>query len=547
MSAFAVLSQALQAQNVKQVYGIIGIPIIELAIGLNSSGITFYGFRNEQQAAYAAGIEGYLTQRPGICITVSGPGYSNALSGLANAKENSWPMVLISGSSEVSNLGMGAFQEFPQSESARDFCKWSVRVGSLDMIPRIVERAFRVARGGRPGPVYIDLPADVLRSSVSSVPPALSLVSCSLPHPAPQAVYLATELLKQAKRPLVIIGKGAAYARAEGELNQLISSTGLPFLPTPMGKGVIRDDSPHAVSAARTTAIGQADVILLLGARLNWILHFGQPPRFDSQVKFITVNVDPEELSNNVRSAVEIFSDIKAFAQEAGKRLDGWKFSQPEWTRALNVGIEKNMKLTQAQLASPDFNYYKALTTIQRSLPENNILISEGANTMDIARTVVHSYLPRSRVDAGSWGTMGVAIAGCIAAKVLNPDRPVVAIVGDSSFGFSAMELETATRYKLWFTVFIINNNGVFSGHSQLSENPKENLPNALNPTSRYELMAEAFGGKGYVANTVEELARICQEVKGTERVNLVNVRISTDSSKKPQSHFWLTAPPPKL
>jgi 2-hydroxyacyl-CoA lyase 1 len=547
MSAFAVLSQSLQAQKVNQVYGIIGIPIIELAIGLNSSGITFYGFRNEQQAAYAAGIEGYLTQRPGVCVTVSGPGFTNALSGLANAKENSWPMILISGSSEVSNLGMGAFQEFPQSESARDFCKWSVRVGSLDMIPRVVERAFRVALGGRPGPVYIDLPADVLRSTVEKIPPALPYVNYSLPFPTPLAVQQAVELLKQAKRPLVVVGKGAAYSRAEEEVRMFVESTGIPFLPTPMGKGVVRDDSPFAASAARTTAIGQADVILLLGARLNWILHFGQQPRFDPNVKFINVNVDPEELSNNCRSQVEVFADVKSFVGEANKIIHGWKFNQPEWTRALRSGIEKNLKLSQVQLTSPEFNYYKALTTIQNSLSEDTILITEGANTMDIARTIVHSYHARSRLDAGSWGTMGVAMSACISAKVLNPTRPVVAIVGDSSFGFSAMELETATRYQLWFTVYVINNNGVFSGHSSLGNNPKEILPNALNPSSRYELMAEAFGGKGFVATNVAELEKITQEVKGTNRVNLVNVRISTESAKKPQTHFWLTAPPPKL
>lgn len=546
MSAFSILANSLQAQEVKQVYGIIGIPIIELGIFMHSSGITFYGFRNEQQASYAAGVEGYLTQRPGVCLTVSGPGYSNALSGLANAKENSWPMILISGSSEMSNLGMGSFQEFPQTESALTFAKWSVKITTLEMIPRVIERAFRISMRGRPGPVYIDFPSDILRSSINEIPPILPAAQNILPYPSPDSVNNAINLLKSAKRPLVIIGKGAAYSNAEKELREFIAKTGLPFLPTPMGKGVVRDDDKHNVSAARSTAIGQADVILLLGAKLNWILHFGIPPRFSKDVQFICVNVDFEEISNNCRARVEVYSDVRLFLVQALASIGEWKFAQSEWSKTLISSINKNNKLTEAQLSAPEFNYYKALTTIKNHLPEDTILISEGANTMDITRTVVYSNYPRSRIDAGTWGTMGVSIAACITAKILNPSRPVVAIVGDSSFGFSAMELETATRYNLPFTVFIINNNGVFSGHSSLSPNPKENLPVALNPGSKYELLGEAFGGKGFEVKNVNELENALKKMN-KDTLNVVNVRINTDSSKKPQSHFWLTAPPPKI
>lgn len=546
MSAYSILANSLQAQEVKQVYGVIGIPIIELGIHLHTSGITFYGFRNEQQSSYAAGVEGYLTQRPGVCLTVSGPGYTNALSGLANAKENSWPMILISGSSELNTTGMGSFQEFPQTESAITFCKWSVRVNTLEMIPRVIERAFRISMRGRPGPVYIDMPADLLRSSQKEIPAALPLAYNILPYPDPVTVNKALDLLKSAKKPLVIVGKGAAYSRAENEIREFIRKTGMPFLPTPMGKGVVRDDDPNNVSAARTTAIGQADVILLLGARLNWILHFGLPPRFNEKVQFISVNVDFEEISNNCRAKVEVYSDVRLFMQLALVNLGSWRFSQTQWIKDLSISISKNAKLTESQLLAPEFNYYRALTTIQKYLAEDTILISEGANTMDITRTVVYSNLPRSRIDAGSWGTMGVSMAACISAKILNPKRPVVAIVGDSSFGFSAMELETATRYNLPFTVFIINNNGVFSGHSSLSANPKENLPVALNPSSKYELLGEAFGGKGFEVKDVNELEKVIKTLDNNS-LNVVNVRINTDSSKKPQTHFWLSAPPPKL
>ena len=323
MSSYEVLTKALQAQEVKQCYGIIGIPVIEFSLLMHTSGITFYAFRNEQAAAYAAGIEGYLTGRPGICLTVSGPGFTNALSGLANAKENSWPMILISGSSENTDIGMGAFQEFPQSESARDFCKWSVKVNCIEMIPRVIDRAFRISMTGRPGPVYIDMPADLLRSTIPKELPIFKYYSPPVHAPDLNAVKNAVELLKTARRPLVIIGKGASYGRAEVEVLELINNCKFPFLPTPMGKGTITDEHELCVSAARSTALGKADVVLLLGARLNWILHYGHPPRYDKDVKFISVNVDAEELSNNSRSSVEVYSDVKLFLKEANKLLKG--------------------------------------------------------------------------------------------------------------------------------------------------------------------------------------------------------------------------------
>lgn len=547
MSSYQVLTQALAAQDVKQCYGIIGIPIIEFSILLHSSGINFYAFRNEQGASYAAGVEGYLTGRPGICITVSGPGFTNALSGMANAKDNSWPMILISGSSENANIGMGAFQEFPQSESARDFCKWSVKVSCIEMIPRVVERAFRVAMTGRPGPVYIDMPADLLRSSIPAELPVLKYYSPPLPFASPDSVRKAVDLLKSAKRPLVIIGKGVNYARAEIEVAELINKCKLPFLPTPMGKGAISDEHELCVSAARSTALGKSDVVLLLGARLNWILHHGHSSRYAADVKFISVNIDPEELSNNCTSHVEVYADVKSFLQEANKCLSGWEFSQSDWNNALAAGIKKNSDLSKVQLSNAEFNYYKALTKISEALPKDTILITEGSNTMDIARTVIPSFLPRSRLDAGSFGTMGVAIPSCIVAKVLFPDRHVVAVVGDSSFGFSGMEMETATRYGLDFTVFIINNNGIMAGVTQISKNPREIMPNALNPATKYENLADAFGGKGYAVTTPEQLEGIAKKVISEKGLRLVNVRINPATGKKPQQHFWLNMETPKI
>lgn len=270
MSTNLIVTKALQSQGISKVYGILGFPVIELAMTMHQEGLEFIAFRNEQGAAYAAGIEGYLTGRPGVCLTVSGPGFTNALSGLANATDNSWPMILLSGSSEISQLGMGAFQEFDQAEAAREFVKWSVRITCLDMIPRVIERAVRISMSGRPGPVYIDLPADILRATLSQEPtyfPRYESILGPMAHPS--LIKEAVKLITSSERPLVIVGKGIAYGRAEAAINQLIENTKLPFLPTPMGKGIITDESEFCVSPARSTVLGNSDVIVLLGARFN--------------------------------------------------------------------------------------------------------------------------------------------------------------------------------------------------------------------------------------------------------------------------------------
>ncbi|CAG9315569.1 unnamed protein product [Blepharisma stoltei] len=548
MSTNLIVAKALQSQGVKKCYGIMGFPIIEMAMTFHQEGIQWIAFRNEQGAAYAAGIEGYLTQRPGICATVSGPGFTNALSGLANARDNSWPMILISGSSEVAQLGRDAFQEFDQAEAAREFVKWSIRVTCLEMIPRVIERAFRISMSGRPGPVYIDLPADILRATIPEEPAYLPYFNKLLgPMGNPECIKEAILLLKNAKNPLVIVGKGVAYARAETSVNELISNTGLPYLPTPMGKGIIPDSSEFCVSPARSTVLGNADIILLLGARLNWILHFGLPPRFNPNVKFIQINIDPHQLSNNVRDAVSIHADLSLAIPQLIAGLGNWKFASQEWWAKINASIKKNNQLSQDFTNAPEFNYYNSLNKVNEFIRKDAILVIEGSNTMDIARTVVPSYLPRARLDAGSFGTMGVAIPACIAAKAINPDKEIFAIVGDSSFGFSAMEIETATRFKLDMLIVIINNNGIAFGVDSLPEDPKEIRPNALNPATQYEKLTEALGGIGYRAKNLKELEEVMKKATATKGVRVVNVCIDPNAGKKPQQHFWLSMPDPKL
>uniref|UniRef100_A0AAY4EU03 2-hydroxyacyl-CoA lyase n=1 Tax=Denticeps clupeoides TaxID=299321 RepID=A0AAY4EU03_9TELE len=496
-----LIAEALRAQNVEYMFGIVGVPVIEVAMAAQTAGIKYVGMRNEQAACYAASAIGYLTGRPAVCLVVSGPGLIHALGGMANANMNCWPVLVIGGSSDQNQETTGAFQEFPQ--------------------------AVRSSMYGRPGACYVDIPGDMVNAKIEEV--KVRTVSCCPPPPVGLAQYNAIagaiSVLKQAERPLIIIGKGAAYSRAEAEILQLVESCELPFLPTPMGKGVVPDDHPNCVAAARSRALLQADVVVLLGARLNWILHFGFPPRFSPQVKIIQVDLCAEELGNNMRPAAALLGDIRAVVSQA-------------------------MAL---QPALP-MNYYTAFHHISQLLPKDCIIVSEGANTMDIGRTMLLNSLPRHRLDAGTFGTMGVGLGFAIAAALLEKTQGsgqrVVCVEGDSAFGFSGMEVETMCRYKLPVVIIVINNNGIYSGVDTDTWREMEKMgdltniapPVTLLPDARYDEVMRAFGGKGYLVQTPEELRSALQEsLADWDRPSLLNVLIDPASDRKQQEFPWLT------
>jgi 2-hydroxyacyl-CoA lyase 1 len=357
--------------------------------------------------------------------------------------------------------------------------------------------------------------------------------------------------LKSAKRPLVIVGKGVAYGDASKEMNAFINSTNLPFLSTPMGKGTVSDEHPNFVGPARSMALQKADVIFLCCARLNWILHFGKPPRFAKDVKIIQMDNDTNELNNNVKSEVILNGDVLASLKQVNSSIKGWKYpAKTDWRVDLTKKIENNKKSSEVLYndKSIPMTYYSSLHIVQQMLPRDCMLINEGANTMDIGRTILKNYYPKKRLDAGTYGTMGICFPFAIAAKILNPQKRVVMVVGDSAFGFSAMELETAMRYNLPLTVIIINNNGIYSGVPELPEDrdPSGIPVTALSPEAKYEKIAEAFGGKGIKVTTHSELSNALNEAFDEDKLHIINVAIDPSGSKKPQEFAWLTREEPK-
>lgn len=561
VSCATVLAQALKTQDVKYMFGIIGIPVTEIAVAAQQLGIRYVGMRNEQAACYAASAVGYLTGRPGACLVVSGPGLVHALGGMANANMNCWPLIVIGGSSERSQETMGAFQEFPQVEACRLYSKFSARPSSIEAIPAIIEKAVRSSIYGRPGACYVDIPADLLtlQADVSSV----KYMECCMPPPVSMAetsaVRMAASVLRNAKQPLLIIGKGAAYARAEEGLRTLVEQCQLPFLPTPMGKGVIPDNHPNCVGAARSRALQFADVIVLFGARLNWILHFGRPPRYQPDVKFIQVDICAEELGNNVRPAVTLLGDINAVTKQLLEQFakTPWQYPlESKWWKTLREKMKSNEAISKklASQKSLPMNYYTVFYHVQEQLPKDCIVVSEGANTMDIGRTVMQNYLPRHRLDAGTFGTMGVglgfAIAAAIVAKDRNPGQRVICVEGDSAFGFSGMEVETICRYNLPIILLVVNNNGIYQGSNtaawkemlKLGDATAVAPPMCLLPNAHYEQVMTAFGGKGYFVQTPEELQEsLRQSLADKTKSSLINIMIEPQSVRKPQDFHWLT------
>ncbi|XP_069874723.1 2-hydroxyacyl-CoA lyase 1 isoform X3 [Dipodomys merriami] len=556
VSGATVIARALLAQDVKYMFGIVGIPVTEIALAAQELGIRYIGMRNEQAACYAASAIGYLTGRPGVCLVVSGPGLIHALGGMANANINCWPLIVIGGSCERNQEAMGAFQEFPQVEACRLYSKFSARPASIETIPFVIEKAVRNSIYGRPGACYVDIPADFVTRQVDVS--SIKFKECCLPPPISMAdtsaVNMAASVIRNAKQPLLIIGKGAAYAHAEENIQKLVEQCNLPFLPTPMGKGVVPDNHPNCVGAARSRALKYADVIVLFGARLNWILHFGLPPRYHPHVKFIQVDICAEELGNNVRPAVTLLGNINAVTQQLLEQFDKtpWQYpTETRWWKALKEKMESNEAISKelASKKSLPMNYYTVFYHIQEQLPRDCFIVSEGANTMDIGRTVLQNYFPRHRLDAGTFGIMGVglgfAIAAALVAKDRNPKQRVICVEGDSAFGFSGMEVETICRYNLPIILLVVNNNGIYQGIN--TDTWKEMLkfhdattrapPVCLLPNAHYEQVMTAFGGKGYFVQTPEDLQKsLRQTLANTTEPSLINIMIEPQSTRKAQA-----------
>jgi oxalyl-CoA decarboxylase len=529
---FHLVVEALKLNGVDTIFGVAGIPITDLLRLAQGEGIRYFGFRHEQSAGNAAAIAGFLTQKPGVCMTVSAPGFLNGMVALANATTNCFPMILISGSSDraIVDLEQGDYEELDQLNAARPYAKAAYRINRPQDIGTGIARAIRAAASGRPGGVYLDLTAEVLGAGLDAEAGQKSLIKVVDPAPpqppAAEAVNRALDLLASAERPLAILGKGAAYARAEDEIRAFLETTQIPFLPMSMAKGLLPDDHRLSAAAARSYAIGNADVVLLAGARLNWLLSHGRRPLWSEKTRFVQIDIAPTEFDSNRAIAAPVVGDIKsAFAAFNAALKPGVVKRQAAWLDELGKRKQQNIERMAARLnADPSpMNFSSALRAVRNALaPHPDVyIVNEGANTLDFARNIIDMREPRHRLDSGTWGVMGIGMGYAIGAAAVT-GRPVVAIEGDSAFGFSGMEIETICRYGLPVTTVIFNNDGVYRGDP--SGQPYS--PTGLLRGARYDRIIEAFGGKGYHVTDTPELTAVLGEALASRRPALINAVI---------------------
>ncbi|HBT44083.1 MAG TPA: oxalyl-CoA decarboxylase [Rhodospirillaceae bacterium] len=538
---FHLVIDALKLNGITNIYNVPGIPITDLGRFMQAEGMRILSFRHEQHAGYAAAIAGYLTQKPGVCLTVSAPGFLNGLTALAHATTNCYPMILISGSSEreIVDLMQGDYEEMDQLAIAKPLCKAAYRVLHAEDIGIAVARAIRAAVSGRPGGVYLDLPAALLGQTMDALKGQQSLVKVIDPAPAqlpaPEAVTRALDVLKSAKKPLIILGKGAAYSQADDKIRELVEKSGIPYIAMSMAKGLLPDDHDLYAGAARSLVLKESDTVMLIGARLNWLLSHGKGKQWGTEPKkFVHIDIDPKEMDSNVEIAAPMVGDI---ASCVGLLLDGmggdWKTPPSDWINAVKAKRDANVEKMAPRLQNNNvpMDFHGALGVLKRIVADNPdmVLVNEGANTLDFARSIIDMFKPRKRLDVGTWGVMGIGMGQAIAAAVETGEQ-VLCIEGDSAFGFSGMEIETICRYNLPVCVVVFNNGGIYRGTDKNPTGGSDVAPTVFVKDARYDKMMEAFGGLGFYATSPDELNQAVTEAIKAGRPALINAVIDENA-----------------
>lgn len=550
-----ILARALKQTGIQNVYGLVGIPITEAAYLIQNQGIRFVGFRHEQQAGMAAATEGYLTKKPGVLMTVSSLGFMNGLTATANATVNCYPMIQISGASDPTmvDMNMGTYEQLDQFNMAKPVVKAAFRCSHARDIPAAVSRAYRAAVSGRPGGVYIDMTTPALGEIMDAAEADKLFHDAVDPYspvaPNPEAVTRAVEMLTAAKRPAILLGKGAAYARVDDRIKTLIEKYEIPYFPMSMAKGLMPDAGPLSALSCRSTIMQQADVVMMIGARLNWLLSFGKG-KWSQDTKFIQLDVEPQEIDVNRPIAAPVVGDMALSLDAILAALEGRKMStDQQWIPSLQAeakakGAKFAARIDDAKSLMP-MHHWTALGVIKPILEANPdvILINEGANTLDDTRDAVNMSLPRHRIDCATWAIMGMGMGSAIGAAVAT-GKSVVAVEGDSAFGFSGMDFSTACRFNLPVTVVILNNGGIYNGVGQPMDKTTDPAPTTLDINARYDKLGEAFGARSYYVQTPEELQKALTESIASKKPCLIDVQLAADSGAE-SGHIGYLNPAP--
>ena len=535
VSGNQLVAQALQREGVDTLFFIMGGPMLDVEAECIKLGIKAVDFRHEQACVLAAIAYARLTGKVAACAAASGPGVTNQVTGVAHALVDGAPVLVLGGASPVYQWGMDAFQEIDQLAMMRPISQWAERVVNTERIPDIIRLAMHNALHPKPGPTYVDLPGDILYKEVDEakiswpVPPK----KVTRPTATHAEIEEAIQILASAERPIIVSGSGIIWAQASQELEQFVDTTGIPFWTTPQGRGVVPEDHPLCFLNARSTAWRDADAALIIGTRNNYVISFGREPRFAKDVKVVQVNIDPGEIGHNRPVDLGIVGDAKIVLQ---KMIDAAKgrlnYRDSAWVRRLReINVQKQEEM-EAKMATDQVPIHplRLCKEVRDFLDRDAVLIVDGQETLNYGRQSIPTFVPGHRMNSGPFGTMGVNVPLGVGAKYAKPDKQVLVLTGDGSFGMNAMEMDTAIRHKLNLVTVISNNGG-------WTADPTGTKPGRNLGFTRYDKMVEGLGGYGEWVERPEDIRPALERAFKAGVPALVNVK-TDDTARAVTARF---------
>lgn len=538
-----IAARQLVAAGVDTVFGVVAGPMIELFAGAQELGLKVVGCRHEESAAFMASAWGFVKRKPGIVIAGSGPGMTNTVTSMHVATESAMPLVVLGGSTLGMTRGVGGFQEADQLAFARPGCKWTGQVDSTARIAEWLHLAMGRAVEGRPGAVYLDFPMETVAGRIPEEQVAIRdrQATIARPHPDPNAIDRVAELLTAAKRPLVIVGKGATWADA-GPAIQRIVDLGIPYVTSPMARGTLPDDHPSFANTARSKALREADVVLMIGGRFNWIFGFGRSPRYAADAHIVQIDISPEEFAGSADVELGIVADAAVAAECLADALDGRRMAVADsgWREALDKVRVRNEAGLAAAMADDGvpINPYRLVKEVADAVPRDASIAVDGETIMGICRTILPSYTPRSRFNAGTTGCMGTGVPYAIGAKLARPEAASVAVVGDYAFGAAGIEVETAARVGAP-VVFVVSNNQGIAGHLIQDHMLPPGSPRiaSLLP-ARYDKMMEMVDGHAENVTDPAALRPALDRALASGRLAMVHVEVDPKAVRLSGSNY---------
>ena len=527
-------ARQLKASGIDTIFTVAAGPMVQVLIGAVEEGIKVVNCRHDLSAANAASAWGWVNKKPGVVVLGSGPGTTNGVTGLYVATDSAMPLVVFGGSVGTGSGGLGAFQETDQVRFAAPGSKWASRIGSIRQMPDMIHLALGKAISGRPGGVYLDFPGNIVSEMVDedSIPLRTMLPQVSVPYPDPRAVEQIADMLANAEHPLVLIGKGAAWADAGEPLRRLVDR-GIPFVASPMGRGTIPDDHEMSMAAARNNAIRGADAVLMVGAKFNWM--FQQGMNLTKGVRIAQIDIEPEEMYSIADVEIGLFADCAVAVDQIDKALASrtLRSASNEWVSQLQETVLKNSASLEEEMTSDSIpiNHHRLVADVRDVVDRDAYVVEEGEVTMGIMRQLMPAFLARHRLGAGSTGCMGVGFPYAVGAKLANPDKQVVAVLGDYAFGSAAMEIETCARLGINVVVVISNNAGI-SAHTMQARFPADAPPVGAMIPADYEKMAEMVGAYSERVTDPAELQPALKRAFAANSVAIINVITDPDAGK---------------